>query len=170
MRGCPLSPRVAVDGLRVPNINDFQGVNAMSNLTRRDPLSIESIPDLFQGFFRPMRSLSGELAMPDVKLDVSESDKAYTVKAELPGVEKKDIDVKIDGNVVSIAAKAERSKELKEGERLIRSERYTGMISRTFSLDSEVDENTASAQYQDGVLTLTLPKKSTASHKHLQIN
>jgi HSP20 family protein len=141
----------------------------MSNLMRRDPFSIESIPDLFQGFFRPMRSLGDELTMPDVKLDVSESDQAYTVKAELPGVEKQDIDVKIDGNVVSITAKAERTKALKEGERLIRSERYSGMISRTFSLDSEVDEDAASAQYQDGVLTLTLPKKTTASHKHLQI-
>jgi HSP20 family protein len=151
-------------------VHDFQGVNAMSNLIRRDPLSIESIPDLFQGFFRPMRALSGDLPLSDVKVDVSESDTVYTVRAELPGVDKNDIDVKIEGNVVSIAAKAEHNKELKEGERLLRSERYSGMISRTFSLDSEIDENAASAQYQDGVLTLTLPKKSTAARKHLQIN
>jgi HSP20 family protein len=145
----------------------------MSNLMRHDPFSMESIPDLFQGFFRPMRSLAtvtGDLPLSDVKIDVTESETAYSVKAELPGVDKKDIDVKIDGNVVSIAAKAEHNKELKEGERLIRSERYTGMISRSFSLESDIDENAATAQYQDGVLSLTLPKKTTAARKHLQIN
>ena len=98
----------------------------MSNVTRYDPFSIESIPDMFQGFFRPMRSLAlhnGDMPLSDVKIDVTETDTAYTVKAEMPGVDKKDIDVKIDGNVVSISAKAERNKELKEGERVIRSER-----------------------------------------------
>lgn len=144
----------------------------MSNVTRFDPLSLEPVADLFQGFFRPMRSLafSGETPLSDVKIDVSESDTAYTVKAELPGVDKKDIDVKVDGNVVSITAKAERNKELKEGERVIRSERYSGMISRSFSLDSDIDESASSAQYQDGVLSLTLQKKKDAPQKRLQIN
>lgn len=145
----------------------------MSNLTRHDPFSIDSIPDLFQGFFRPMRSLAlsnGDMPLADVKVDVTETDTAYAVKAELPGVDKKDIDVKIDGNVVSISAKAERNKELKEGERVIRSERYSGVFSRTFSLESDIDENAASAQYQDGVLSLTLPKKASAARKHLEIN
>ncbi|HVW49360.1 MAG TPA: Hsp20/alpha crystallin family protein [Trinickia sp.] len=144
----------------------------MSNLTRFDPLSLEPMADLFQGFFRPMRglALTGETPLSDVKIDVSESDTAYTVKAELPGVDKKDIDVKVDGNVVSITAKAERNKELKEGERVIRSERYSGMISRSFSLDSDIDESASSAQYQDGVLSLTLQKKKSAPQKRLQIN
>lgn len=145
----------------------------MSNLTRYDPFSIESIPDLFQGFFRPMRSLTlhnGDMPLSDVKIDVAESDTSYTVKAEMPGVDKKDIDVKIDGNVVSISAKAERNKEWKEGERVIRSERYSGMISRSFSLESDIDENAATASYQDGVLSLTLPKKATTAKKHLAVN
>lgn len=144
----------------------------MSNLTRFDPLSLEPMADLFQGFFRPMRGLAlpGETPLSDVKIDVSESDTAYTVKAELPGVDKKDIDVKVDGNVVSITAKAERNKELKEGERVIRSERYSGMISRSFSLDSDIDESASSAQYQDGVLSLTLQKKKSAPQRRLQIN
>lgn len=144
----------------------------MSNLTRFDPLSLEPMADLFQGFFRPMRglALAGETPLSDVKIDVSESDTAYTVKAELPGVDKKDIDVKVDGNVVSITAKAERNKELKEGERVIRSERYSGMISRSFSLDSDIDESASSAQYQDGVLSLTLQKKKSAPQRRLRIN
>lgn len=145
----------------------------MSNLMRRDPLSFEPIPDLLQGFFRPMRSLAsftGEEPLTDVKMDVAESDTAYTVRAELPGVDKKDIDVQINGNVVSITAKAEHSQEWKEGERVIRRERYSGAISRTFSLASDIDEASATAQYQDGVLALTLPKKTSAAQKHLQIN
>lgn len=145
----------------------------MSNMTRYDPFSIESIPDLFQGFFRPMRSLAlhnGDMPLADVKVDVTETDTAYTVKAEMPGVDKKDIDVKIDGNVVSISAKAERNKELKQGEQVIRRERYSGVMSRSFSLASDIDEGASSATYQDGVLSLTLPKKKNTEQKRLQIS
>ena len=143
----------------------------MSNATRYDPFSLEPVADLFQGFFRPMRSLGFEAETPlsDIKIDVSESDTAYTVKAEMPGVDKKDIDVKVDGNVVSISAKAERNKEMKEGERVIRRERYSGVISRSFSLASDIDEGASSAQYQDGVLSLTLQKKKDAPQKRLEI-
>jgi HSP20 family protein len=144
----------------------------MSNLTRYDPFSMEPVSDLFHGLFRPLRGIAagddGPLA--DMKLDVTESDTAYTVKAELPGVDKKDIDVKIDGNTVSISAKVERNTELKEGERVLRRERYSGTISRSFSLASDVDEATAAAQYQDGVLSLTLPKKAVSTQKRLQIS
>lgn len=144
----------------------------MSNLARYDPFSLEPMADLFQGFFRPMRGLAidGETPLSDIKIDVSESETAYTVKAELPGVDKKDIDVKIDGNVVSISATAERDKETKEGERVIRRERYSGAVSRSFSLASDIDESASSAQYQDGVLSLTLQKKKDAPQKRLQIS
>ncbi|WP_321899301.1 Hsp20/alpha crystallin family protein [Paraburkholderia heleia] len=143
----------------------------MSNLTRYDPFSMEPVSDLFQGLFRPMRGMlaAEENELSAIKLDVTENEKAYTVKAELPGVDKKDIDVKIDGNVVSIHAKVERKTEQKEGERVIRRERYSGSFARTFSLASDIDETTANAQYQDGVLSLTLPKKAAAEQKRLQI-
>jgi len=64
----------------------------------------------------------------------------------------------------------ERHKELKEGERVLRRERYSGEIIRSFSLASEVDEATAAALYQDGVLSLTLPKKAHSAQKRLQIS
>ncbi|KAK45611.1 heat-shock protein Hsp20 [Caballeronia jiangsuensis] len=143
----------------------------MSNLTRFDPFSIEPVSEMFQGLFRPLRGLSlEESPLGQVKIDVSETDASYQVKAELPGVEKKDIEVKLDRNTVSIHAKSERNKEVKEGERVIRRERYAGEVSRTFSLGSAIDEAGASAQYQDGILTLTLPKKAPADQKRLQIN
>lgn len=144
----------------------------MSNLTRYDPFSMEPFSDLFQGFFRPMRNLTleGDTPLSDIKIDVSESDSAYTVKAELPGVDKKDIDVKVDGNVVSISAKADRQKESKDGEQVIRRERYSGLISRSFSLGTDIDEGASAAQYQDGVLSLTLKKRKDSPQKRLQIN
>jgi HSP20 family protein len=143
----------------------------MSNLTRYDPFSMEPVSDLFHGLFRPMRGVlaTEESEVPTMKLDVTEDEKAYTVKAEMPGVDKKDIDVKVDGNVVSIHAKVERKTEQKEGERVIRRERYSGSFARTFSLASDIDESSANAQYQDGVLTLTLPKKAATEQKRLQI-
>lgn len=141
-------------------------------LTRYEPYSIEAVPDLFHGLFRPLRGIAtgDDAPLADMKLDVTENDTAYMVKAELPGVDKKDIDVKIDGNTVSISAKAERNKELKEGKRVLRRERYSGAISRSFSLASDVDEATAVAQHQDGVLSLTLPKKAASSQKRLEIS
>jgi HSP20 family protein len=143
----------------------------MSNLSRFDPFSIEPVSEMFQGLFRPLRGISNEDApLAQMKIDVTENDTAYRVKAELPGVDKKDIDVKIDGNVVSINAKVERDREQKEGERVIRRERYAGAVSRSFSLASDIDEASASAQYQDGVLSLTLPKKTASEQKRLQIN
>jgi HSP20 family protein len=144
----------------------------MSNLSRYDPFSIEPVSDMFHGLFRPLRSMmsNDDAPLADMKIDVTESDASYQVKAELPGVDKKDIDVKIDGNVVSINAKVERNKEIKEGERVIRRERYAGAISRSFSLACDLDEAKSVAQYQDGVLSLTLPKKAQAEQKRLQIS
>lgn len=142
----------------------------MSNLTRFDPFPLEPMSELFQGLFRPLRGAGGEPTLAEIKVDVTESDSAYTVKAELPGVEKKDIDVKIEGNLVSISAKVERNQEMKEGERVIRRERYAGSASRAFTLASEIDEGSAAAEYKDGVLSLTLPKKAPSERKRLQIS
>ena len=142
----------------------------MSNISRYDPFSLEGVPDLFQGLFRPLRAAGVETQAASVRVDVTEDEAGYTVKAEMPGVEKKDIDVKIEGNLVSIAAKVERGGELKEGERVVRRERYSGSVSRAFTLAAEIDDEKASAQYKDGVLTLTLPKRAAGARKRLEIN
>ena len=144
----------------------------MSNPTRYDPFSMEPVSNMFHGMFRPLRGMisSDDAPLAGMKIDVTESDASYQVKAELPGVDKKDIDVKIDGNTVSINAKVERNKETREGERVIRRERYAGAISRSFSLARDLDEAKSVAQYQDGVLSLTLPKKAPSEQKRLQIS
>ena len=139
----------------------------MANITRFSPTS-DALDDLFRGFFmRPVR-FEGQSEI-QVKMDVTEDDKAYKVHAEIPGVKKEDIHVNIDGNQVSISAEVKNEKEVKEGEKLLRSERYYGSVSRAFSLAQDVDENAAQAKYTDGVLELTLPKKAAASSRKLVI-
>ncbi len=145
----------------------------MANLTRFDPFNelarfdpFRDVDDLFRGFMvRPVfRGMDGE---PQIKLDVSEEDKSYLVKAEIPGVKKEDIHVSIDGNQVSISAELKKETEEKEGKRVIRSERYYGKVYRSFSLDQDVDQGGAQAKYSDGVLEVTLPKKPGTSPKQL---
>jgi len=136
----------------------------MSALTRYDPFD-----DLFRGFFvRPIDMGKG-MEAPDIKLDVKEQDKAYVVHAEMPGIKKEDIHVSIDGPVVSISAERKEEKEVKEGERVLRSERYFGKVSRSFNLGQDVDDAAAKAKFADGVLELTLPKKAIAQTKRLLI-
>ena len=147
----------------------------MANIIRSDPLSevarfdpFRDIEDFFNG--RRLRSLFRDLPeTTEIKMDVSEDDKAYRVKAEIPGVKKEDIRVAIDGNSVSITAEVKREKEEKKGETMLRSERYYGSQSRSFTLRHDVDQAKAEAKYQDGVLDLTLPKKGSAPLKELTV-
>ena len=140
----------------------------MANLTRYSPVD-DAFDDLFRGFFmRPVR-MEGAPDM-QIKMDVKEDDKGYTVHAEIPGVKKDDIHVNIDGNQVSISAEVKSEKEVKEGEKVLRSERYYGNVSRAFTLGQDVDEASAQAKYSDGVLELILPKKAAAKAKRLTIS
>ncbi len=140
----------------------------MANLTRFDPFE-----DLLRGFFvRPVefsQSMEAQSA-PAMKVEVKEQDNKYLIHAELPGIRKEDIHVSIDGPVVAISAERKQEKEVKEGERVLRSERYYGKVSRSFQLDADIDENGATAKFVDGVLELTLPKKAAAAARRLTIS
>jgi len=141
----------------------------MANITRWDPF--EDIDDLFKGvFLRPMRLESQEAGQGlRIKMDVKEDEKAFTVHAEVPGVKKEDIHVSIDGNQVSITAEVKRENEDRQGERVLRSERYYGKVQRTFTLGQDVDQDNAAARYENGVLELTLPKKASSAQRRLTI-
>lgn len=139
----------------------------MANISRYNPAD-DAFDDLFRGFFmRPVR-IEGQPEV-QIKMDVSEDEKAYTVHAEIPGVKKEDIHVTIDGNQVAISAEIRNEKEVKEGDKVLRSERYYGKVSRAFTLGQDVDEAAAQAKYNNGVLELRLPKKVTAKAKRLNI-
>ena len=143
----------------------------MANLTRIDPFSVsgfDPLDDVFKGFFRPVNL--GNVTQPQLKMDVQEDERSYTVHAEIPGVDKENIQVTIDGSHVAISAEVRRENEVKDGARSLRSERYYGKVSRSFVLENEVDETKAEANYKDGVLQLVLPKKVVAAAKKLTIN
>lgn len=132
---------------------------------------------IFDDFFKDVapafyvRPLHGD-ALPapsKIKIDVKEDDAAYTVHAEVPGVAKDDIQVAIDGNVVSLRAEVQQKDEKKEGEKVLRSERYYGAVERSFQLPADIDAAQAKAKYENGVLTLTLPKKQSGAAQRLKI-
>ena len=141
----------------------------MVNITRFNPLE-----DTFENLFRgvPMWLPIPETRAPapvQFRMDVSENDKEYQVLAELPGVKKEEISITINGNEVAVSAEVKHEKDVKNGGTVLRAERYFGKIQRAFALGQEVDEATAQAKYNDGVLELTLPKKAVAATKRLAV-
>ncbi|HEX5338085.1 MAG TPA: Hsp20/alpha crystallin family protein [Gallionella sp.] len=137
-----------------------------SNLTRFDPFR----DDWLKGFGMQPFTLNRDMDVaPQIKIDLTESDKDYKVMAEIPGVKKEDINVKVEGNRVSISAEVKQENKETEGEKVICCERYEGSTYRSFTLDNDVDETKAQAKYENGVLQLTLPKKNGSTAKQLQV-
>lgn len=130
---------------------------------------------LFDDFFREfapgyfVRPLHGDRLPSQIKLDVKEADGAFKVEAEIPGVKKDDIQVSIDRDMVSLRAEVQQQDSKKEEGKFLHSERYYGAVSRTFQLPAEVDESRATARYENGVLTLMLPRKEGARSRRIAI-
>jgi len=139
----------------------------MANILRYRPVD-DTFDDLLRGFFMRPVNFEGKQEI-QIRIDVNDDDKTYTVHAEIPGARKEDISVNIDGSSVAISAEVKNEKEIKEGDKVLRSERYFGRVSRAFTLPEDVDEDTAQAKYNNGVLELILPKRATAKSRSLAI-
>ena len=142
----------------------------MLNITRSNPLE-DAFENLFRGL--PVWVHHPETRVPaptQFRMDVTENDNEYQVLAELPGVKKEEISITIDGNEVAVSAEVKHEKAITNGETVLRAERYYGKIQRAFVLGQEVDEATAEAKYNDGVLELTLPKKTVAAATRLAVH
>lgn len=141
----------------------------MANLTRFDPLSLdEPFENLIRNaFWRPLALESSKRMQ--IKLDVEEDDKQFTVRADIPGVSKENIKVALDGNQVSISAHLSNTTEKKDNGNFVHRERYEGDMYRSFSLSQAVDRDKAVANYRDGVLELVLPKRADAGQRELTI-
>ena len=141
--------------------------------------------DFLRNFFRSTNPL--ELASPiispysllpkyplmDLKnmdVEIKENKEAFTLEAEIPGVNKEDISVTIDGNQVTIKAEIKKENEEKKDEKVLYNERYYGQFMRSFTLEQPIDESKSNAHYENGVLTLTLPKKKGLTTKQLNIS
>ncbi len=140
----------------------------MANITRFNPFD-DTIEDLFRGFFVRPVGYEGPAGAAQFRVDVSENENAYTLRAEIPGVKKEDISVTIDGDTVAISAEVKNDKEVKNGDRVLRSERYYGKVYRAFTLGQAVEEAATAARYANGVLELTLPKKAAVQAKRITI-
>ncbi len=142
----------------------------MSNLRMFDPAIADPFESMFRRFMTPMQ-LDRRLESLDMPVDIVEKDGVFKVRADIPGVKKEDISVRIDGNLVQIEARTKDEKEFKgDGGKVLRSERYSGVVSRAFTLAQDVDDSKASAKYEDGVLTLELPKKAGSASKTLAVH
>ena len=141
----------------------------MNELRTIDPFALDPFDDAFRSLLRPWR-MEMPQAAPSIKIDLTEQDGSYAVKADIPGVKKDDIDVRIDGNMITISAEVKTEKDEKtDGGRILRQERQEGYASRTFSLACPVDEAKVQASYKDGTLELTLPKKADTSSKRIAV-
>ena len=130
----------------------------------------DNFGDVFNGFFRtPLTHRSGRKArIPAV--DVAETDTAYQVKAELPGIRKEDLDVTVDDGVLTIKAEHNDNQEQTENGQLIRQERPYGKFVRSLRLGANVDEETITAEYRDGVLHITLPKAKEVQPRKVEVS
>ena len=103
-------------------------------------------------------------------LDVTETEKAYTARMELPGVSKDEIQISVEGRQVSVQAQSQPTQEKKDGERVIYRERSASSYARSFTLPVELDQSGAVAKLDQGVLTLTLPKRDAATAARIAVS
>lgn len=136
----------------------------MANLIPRNNDLMSMDGDLFDGFF------SNVWGHDKFKVDIKETDHAYSLKADLPGFDKKDLDVHYENGVLSIAASRNSTIEDKDEEgNFLRRERSSSSYRRQFMLQN-VDEDEIKAEFKDGVLHLNLPKMANHDDKRKKID
>lgn len=140
----------------------------MTAVIARRSLFDDIFRDAAPGLF--LKPLNSQPLPAPIKVEVKETPEAYTVDAELPGVPKEDIQVTIEDDVVTLRAEIKQPDGASEGQRVLRSERYYGAVSRTFQLPQRVDKDKSRASFKDGVLRLSLPKQAAASAQRLAID
>jgi HSP20 family protein len=122
---------------------------------------------LFREAFSPAGEVSTRTWAPPV--DIYENGDSLVLKAEVPGINPDDVEIRVEDNTLYLKGERKFEKEVKE-QNFHRVERSYGTFTRTFSLPNSVDADKVSANYQDGVLTLTMPKKEEAKPKTIKIN
>jgi len=127
---------------------------------RRRSLFDEFFQDFPRGY--SIKPLHGDpLPSPEsIKIEVKENGDNIIVQAEMAGVKKDDIDITVDGNVLSIRAEVSQYDADTKNDKVLHSERYYGSVQRSLSLPSDVDADKVAASYDDGILKLTLPKQT----------
>lgn len=127
----------------------------------------ELFRDVNPGYF--IKPLHGDALPAQIKVDVKENPNEFIVEAEIPGASKDNIHVNIEGNVVTIRAEISQVDSQTKDDKLLRSERYYGEVSRSFQLPVDIDEAASKARYENGVLTLNLMKKLKQAGQRMTI-
>lgn len=125
---------------------------------------------LFDRLFTPTRQESGTPGSRSPALDVTEAERSYTVRLDLPGVNKEDVKIAIDGRRVTVEAQTAQQAQQQDGERVIYTERTSASYARSFTLPAEVDQAESQAKLTNGVLTLTLAKRGASQARQLAVN
>jgi HSP20 family protein len=147
----------------------------MNGLIRFSPLTARSLSTApLADFDRALDSIAsqffgnGNAADSALRADVAETENAYVIRFDVPGVAKDNINVTVEDKLVKIEVKF--ASTTVEGEKVLRSERVVGDASRTFRFPVALDSDAANATHEHGVLTLTLPKKASTALKRVAIN
>ena len=104
------------------------------------------------------------------RLDIKESEKAYVLEMEIPGVGKNAISVSVYNDTVTIEAEVRQENDANQDYKWLHRERNFGKVSRTIALPEELDDKTSNARFENGVLYLTLPKKRSSASRRLEIH
>ena len=132
----------------------------------------ESLLDRYQksnaGSLRDRANIDFNFADWAPSVDIEEAEDKYLIKADLPGVPREEIDVKLENGVLSIRGEKRTETESGSGKRH-RTERFHGSFARSFSLPDSVDADNVDANYRDGVLTLAIPKVEKAKQRSIDI-
>ena len=145
----------------------------MTMLTRWDPFrELSTIQDrmnrLFQDVYSPNREEGLTTSAFAPPTDVYEDENHVTLKLEVPGIDEKDLDIRVENNNLIIKGERKFEKEEKE-ENFRRVERQYGSFVRAFTLPATVDSDNISANYDKGVLTISMPKRAEAKPKQIQV-
>jgi HSP20 family protein len=135
---------------------EFESLLERYNKSGRNALSNQSDTDLSFADWAP-------------SVDIEEEEDSYKIKADLPGVDKKDIDVKMENGMLSIRGEKHTETESGKGSKRHRTERFHGSFARSFTLPNSVQADKIDAAYKDGVLTLVIPKSEQARPKSIDI-
>ncbi len=132
------------------------------NLVPRN--QIFDLDSFFNDFFPSIGTpfLRGKQAdsLAGMRVDVHETDDAFEIHADLPGIKKEDIDVRLENDVLTVSASKNTEKEEKKKGKVVYRERSSGMLSRSFHVNPGTTHSDIQANFVDGVLTLSVPKKS----------
>jgi HSP20 family protein len=125
--------------------------------------------DLVDRFFGKEPFLTGALGTFSPAIDISETDENYLVKGEIPGIDPEDLEINLTGDVLTI--KGEKKEETEEkDESMYRKERRFGTFKRVFTIPCEIQEDKIEAKFENGLLSLTLPKAEDGKKKSIQID